>query len=84
MTDTIVNDQTQIAVMGEKINTIQRDIQEIKGDIKSQGTAYVSRQEFETFKAGDFANIKRLVYGAVGLLATAFLLGIINFFLRKP
>lgn len=78
-----VSDDTKIALIGRDITYIVKDIAEIKAEIKAGNANALPRMEFETFKSTDFANIKRLVYGAVGLLLTVFGVAIVNFFLKK-
>ena len=64
-------DDTKIAVISKDIEYIKSDVKEIKEGIKNLSGVFVSQQEFKDFKNGDFANIKRIVYGGGGLILTA-------------
>lgn len=64
-------DDTKIALIGKDIAYIQKDILEIKTDIRTMGGQFVPRSEFEEFKKTDFGNVKKLIYGLVGLTLTA-------------
>lgn len=66
-------DNTKIALINNNIGYIQRDITEIKTDIKGLAGNYLTKKEFEDFLSQDYANIKRLVYGAAGVILLAFL-----------
>lgn len=78
---TIDQDEKNIALIGKDIQYIQRDISEIKVSMKELAGTYVTNKAFLDFVNNDFANVKKLVYGAVGLLLMAFGLAAVNFFL---
>lgn len=77
------SDDTKIAIINTTLQYIQRDITEIKDDIKGISNQFVARTEFEDFKRGEFANIKKIVYGAVGAILVAFMLAATSFFIKK-
>lgn len=86
---------TDIAVMGNDIANIKGNISEIKADIKEikgiyvPTTAYIADQiEIKTaltnkVNTSDFDPIKRIVYGLVGIILTAFALGIVQLILKR-
>lgn len=74
---------TKIALIGNNIEYIQRDIQEIKTSIKEISGVYVTKQEFLDFKNSDFATVRKLVYGAVALILSAVVGGIMVLVIQK-
>lgn len=76
-------DDTKIALINNNIQYIQRDLADIKVSMKELSGTYVTSKTFADFINSDFANIKRIVYGSIALILTAFGLGVVNFFLKK-
>lgn len=76
-------DETKIALINNNIQYIQRDIATINLNLKELAGQYVTKQEFNDFVKGDFATMKRILYGAVGVLLTAFALAVVNYFLKQ-
>lgn len=71
MTD---QEQPPNSALNVKLDYIQRDINEIKGDVKDIKKDYVSRMEFiETIKVikEDLSSHKKLVYGLISILGVA-------------
>jgi len=73
---------TAVGLIGKDISYIQKDISEMKVDIKAMTGNFVSRTEWEDFKRGDYATTKRLVYGSITSIITAFV-GAAFFFLTQ-
>ena len=75
-------DDTRIALISKDISYIQKDVAEIKISMKELVGTYVTSAQFDEFKKTEFGNMKKIVFGAVGLILTAFALAVINFFLN--
>lgn len=80
---TATADDTRIALMAKDISYIQRDMSEIKITLKEITGVYITRAEFEEFKRTDFGNVKKIAFGTISLILTAFALGVVNFFIKK-
>ena len=61
----------ELGIIITKLSNVEKDIDEIKTEMKK---CYVSKEEFNP--------IKRLVYGAVGVILTAVLGAIVAFVIR--
>lgn len=83
MTTKTETDETKIALINNNIQYIQRDISTINTSIKELTGVYVTRQEFSDFTKGDFATIKRVVYGAVGVILLGFVGALVTFFIKS-
>lgn len=77
------SDATSIALINNNIQYIQRDVADIKTTMKELSGTYVTTKTFNDFLLGDYANMKRIVYGAVGLILVGFFGAVINFFIAK-
>lgn len=76
-------DSMQIALISKDISYIQKDISTINTTLRELAGVYVTQREFMDFKSSDFANIKRVVYGAVGFILLAFLGTVVTFFITN-
>jgi len=68
-----------------KLDYIQRDLREMKSDIKDIKTDFITRREFnEGIKdiEKDVTFLQKIVYGAVGLMCIAVLGGIFKLVIR--
>lgn len=75
-------EETKIALINNNISYIQKDIAMINSTLKELTGVYLGRQEFMDFKNSDFATIKRLVYGAVGVILLGFIGALVSFFVN--
>lgn len=64
-------DETKIAVISKDIEYIKKDVGEIKDGIKNLSGYFVSKQEFNDFVKGEFATVKKIVYGFVSMILVA-------------
>lgn len=82
----VLKEESQLAVMGERIANIQNDVAEIKTDIKAQAQAFATIKYVDdqiSGLKGDISPLRRIIFGAVGLLLVAFGTAVINFFVKQ-
>lgn len=70
-----MNEDASLKVLANDISYIKKDISEIKDSIKDLSDKYVTKEEF--------APIKNIVYGMVGLILTAALVAMMKFIFIK-
>lgn len=75
--------EVKIELIAKDISYIRDEVKEIKADVKSLTGIYITKDEFKSFIDGEFATVKRVVYGAIGIIITAFILAVANFFINK-
>ncbi len=79
-------EQPPNAALNVKLDYIQRDINEIKGDVKEIKNDYVSRREFnDTLKSlrEEIAPLKKFVYGIISVIGLTVMGAIINLVINQ-
>lgn len=61
---------TQLGILIESVNTIKRDLTELKNDFKKLDVSFVTKPEF--------APVKNIVYGLMSVLGVSILVAIVK------